>query len=272
MSELHFGDCMKLMKKIPDNFVDLILCDLPYGTTNCRWDTVLPLKKLWQQYKRIIKPSGAIVLTATQPFATQLIHSNIEQFRYDIIWKKNIPTGFLNANKMPLRKHELVLIFYESMPIFNPQMTHNHLPQHSFDKNKVKNKSFKIDGDVYGKTKPTMNPGGSTSRFPTSVIEIPDIGRTSKERTGHPTQKPIALMEWLIKTYTNENMMVLDNCIGSGTTAIACDNLNRQWIGIDLDQEFFKKALERINLNRSMLSKPLLFLNEQNKIAKEYMT
>jgi site-specific DNA-methyltransferase (adenine-specific) len=170
---------------------------------------------------------------------------------------------------MPLRNHELVLVFYESLPVFNPQMTQGHPPKHSFDKNKSKGKKRgdKLDGEVYGVTKPTKSSGGSTSRFPTSVIEIPDIGRTAKERIGHPTQKPVSLMEYLIKTYTNQGMMVLDNCMGSGTTAVACDILDRQWIGMEKDSDFFKKSVERINLNRSSLSKPLLVINTENTAA-----
>lgn len=231
------GDCLEIMEAIDNDSIDMILCDLPYGSTQNKWDKVIDLEKLWVQYKRIVKPNSPIVLTATQPFASHLISSNPKQFRYDLIWEKNKVSGFLNANRMPLRKHEIILVFYDKLPIYNPQKTIGHKPVNSFTKNTG-------DGSNYGKTK-LVKGGGQTDRHPTSIVSFPVVNNDSKDKF-HPTQKPVELFEWLIKTYTNEGMIVLDNCIGSGTTAIACKNTKRNFIGIELDEEYCEIARKRL--------------------------
>lgn len=237
--KIILGDCLEVMKSIPDESVDMILCDLPYGVTaQNKWDVIIPFDELWTAYKRITKKNAAIVLTATQPFASQLIMSNPKMFRYDLIWEKNKSTGFLNAKKMPLRRHELVLVFYRKSPIYNPQKTTGHKPVNSFTKHTS-------DGTNYGQTKVGIKGGGQTDRYPTSILEFPVVNNDSESKS-HPTQKPVELFEWLIKTYTREGMVVLDNCLGSGTTAVACKNLNRRYIGIEKDEGYWKTATERL--------------------------
>jgi site-specific DNA-methyltransferase (adenine-specific) len=230
------------MSTIPDKTVDMVLCDLPYGVTaQNKWDIVIPFHDLWAAYKRVCKPNAAIVLTATDPFASQLIVSNLSWYRYDWSWVKNKSTGFLNAKKMPLRRHERVLVFYQNLPTYNPQKTLNCSPVHAYSK---KNTNQSIDGPNYGQTKPVSG-GGSTERYPTSVLYFPVVNNDSPDRI-HPTQKPVPLFEYLIKTYTNENDLVLDNCIGSGTTAIACINSNRRYLGIESNPVYHEKCVNRI--------------------------
>jgi len=212
------------------------------GLTQNKWDQVIQLDLLWTQYERIIKDNAAIVLTAVQPFASQLIMSNTKLFRYDWIWLKNKTSGFLNANKMPLRAHEHVLVFYKKLPIYNPQKTTGHKPVNSYTKH--------TESTNYGKTKLGFKGGGATDRYPTSILEFPVVNNDSKEKF-HPTQKPVEMFEYLIKTYTNEGMIVLDNCAGSFTTAVACDNLNRNWICIEKEKEFCDWGSERIAKNIS---------------------
>lgn len=233
------GDCLNVMNDIDDDSIDMILCDLPYGVTSQnKWDVIIPFDPLWKCYKRIAKKNAAIVLTASQPFASQLIVSNPKMFRYDLIWQKNKKTGFLNAKKMPLRSHEHILVFYKSLPIYNPQKTKGHRPVNSYTKNTS-------DGTNYGETKIGLQGGGQTDRYPHSIIDFPVVNNDSKDKF-HPTQKPVDLFKYLIKTYTNENMLVLDNCIGSGTTAIAALECNRNFIGIEKDNEYYEKCKERI--------------------------
>ena len=241
--ELIQGDCLEKMKDIPDKSVDMILCDLPYGTTQCKWDTVIPFELLWEQYRRIIKDNAAIVLTASQPFTSALVMSNLRMFRYCYTWIKNKKTGFLNSKKQPLRQTEDVAIFYNNQPTYNPQKTTGHKPVNSFTKHTS-------DGETLGKTKTGIKGGGQTDRYPTNIIETSVVNNdNSNGDKFHPTQKPVALFEYLIKTYTNEGDLVLDNCMGSGTTGVACRNLNRNFIGIELDTEYFKIAEKRINEN-----------------------
>ena len=226
------GDCLELMKDIPDGSVDMILCDLPYGTTRNKWDSVIPLEPLWEQYERIIKDNGAIVLTAQTPFDKVLGASNLNMLRYEWIWQKEAGTGFLNAKKMPLKDHENILVFYKKLPTYNPQMRTGFKPY------EIKKGHH---GSNYGKDKGTVTVSGG-ERYPLTVISF------SRDKNKlHPTQKPLALMEYLIKTYSDEGETVLDNCMGSGTTGIACKNLSRNFIGIELDEEYFKIATERIN-------------------------
>lgn len=237
-NKIYNMDCIEGMKQISDESIDFIFCDLPYGVTNNDWDSIIPLDELWEQYNRIIKNNGAIALTAVQPFTSLLVASNYKMFRYEWIWKKNKSTGFLNAKKMPLKQHESVLIFYKKLPIYNPQKTTGHKPVNSFTKHTS-------DGTNYGKTKKGIKGGGQTDRYPTSILEIPVINNDNKEKF-HPTQKPVELVEYFIKTYTNEGDTVLDNCMGSASTAIASIKTNRHFIGFENNQEYYIKASERI--------------------------
>lgn len=235
---LYQGDCLEVMKEIKDKSIDMILCDLPYGiTARNKWDEIIPFESLWNQYERIIKPNGSIVLTCSQPFTSMLLMSNKKLFKYSLVWQKTTPTGFLNAKKMPLRTHEDILVFYKSLPTYNPQKTTGH-------KRKVSKAEHKINcvkTTDYGEHGLTTY--DSTERYPTSVLSF----STDKQKSAlHPTQKPVALFEWLIKTYTNEGELVLDNCIGSGTTAIACINTKRNFIGFELNTTYCGVANKRI--------------------------
>lgn len=239
-------DCLEGMKYVPDKSVDLILADLPYGTTACKWDSIIPFEPLWTEYERIIKDNGAIVLTACQPFTSKLIASNFKIFRYEWIWKKgNHVTGFPNANRMPMKNHENVCVFYKKLPTYNPQGVQHIKPVLVRNSPNMKvmgkrnNDSLKKHHVVKKKN------------YPKSVIDFPrDIG------TFHPTQKPIALFEYLVRTYTNEGDTVLDNCMGGFTTAVACDNTGRNWIGFELEHEYCENGRGRINENRKSLALP----------------
>ena len=234
--ELYNGDCLEAMKSIPDKSIDMILCDLPYETTRNRWDKMIDLEKLWEQYERIIKDNGAIVLFAQTPFDKVLGVSNLKLLRYEWIWEKTTATGHLNAKKMPMKAHENILVFYKKLPKYNPIKTTGHTPVHSYTKHQD-------DGSNYGKTKAGISGGGSTERYPRSVQKF----KTDKQKEAlHPTQKPVELLEYLIKTYTDENELVLDNCMGSGSTGVACVNTNRNFIGMELDNNYFNIAKERI--------------------------
>jgi site-specific DNA-methyltransferase (adenine-specific) len=239
INEIILGDCLELMPQIESKSIDMILCDLPYGVTNREeWDILIPFDKLWLNYERIIKDNGAICLTATEPFRTKLISSNFKLFKYDLIWVKNKTTGFLNAKKQPLRKHESILVFYKNQPKYNPQKTTGHKPVNSFTHHEG------AATLIYGQTKAGIKGGGQTDRYPTSILEFPVVNNT-KEKI-HPSQKPIELFEYLIKTYTDENDLVLDNCVGSGTTCLAAKNLNRNYIGMEKEEKFFNLAKERL--------------------------
>lgn len=243
--QLIHGDCLEKMKDIPDKSIDMILCDLPYGVTKVKWDTVIPFEPLWEQYERIIKPNGAIVLFSTQPFTTDLICSNRNMFRYEIVWEKTQKTGFYNANKMPLKGHENILVFYKSLPTYNPQK----YTVKRKDVGRVRNK--KADRCVlYGRVE-AQDWVETGQRYPHDVIHFSNwngalFGKTEKA-TKHPTQKPVPVLEYLIKTYTNEGDTVLDNCMGSGSTGVACVNTGRDFIGIELDDNYFQIAEKRIN-------------------------
>lgn len=240
-SYIKQGDCIELMQEISDKSIDLILCDLPYGITKNKWDKQINLEKLWLEYKRIIKDNGVIALFCQGKFFSDLINSNREWYRYDLVWDKVIISGFLNAYRMPLRRHEQIAIFYKHLPTYNPQMTYGHKPIHNTGKLNPLKKEVNHN---YGKfTRAIMKRVGKTDRMPTSIIRI------SKSHPGacnHPTEKPVELLEYLIKTYTNENEVVLDNCIGSGSTAVACIRTNRKYIGYELEKEYFDIAIKRI--------------------------
>ena len=236
------GDCLELMKDIPDGSVDMILADLPYGTTAIKWDAIIPFEPLWEQYERIIKDNGAIALTGQEPFSSHLRMSNIKDYRYDWKWDKVVGSNFVNARRMPLKAYEDVMIFYKKQPTYNPQMTLRE--KRNF---RVSGKSRAVSNQVNG-VKQLSGVASDKMKYPTNKIKI---NRLEKELNSkhviHPTQKPVALMEYLIKTYTNEGDTVLDNVMGSGTTGVACKKLNRNFIGMELDEEYFKIATERIN-------------------------
>ncbi len=239
INKVYNEDCIgeKGMCLIEDKSVDMILCDLPYGSTQNKWDSIISLNELWYHYNRIIKDNGAIVLTAQTPFDKVLGCSNLKMLRYEWIWEKTTATGHLNAKKMPMKAHENILVFYKKLPTYNPQKTFGHTPVHNYTK-------YQDDGSNYGTTKVGINGGGSTERYPRSVL----LFSTDKQKEAiHPTQKPIALFEYLIKTYSNENEIVLDNCMGSFTTAIACINTNRNYIGFENDDKYYNLGQERIN-------------------------
>lgn len=239
---LMLGDCLERMKEIPDGSVDMILCDLPYGTTQCKWDSVLDLDRLWEQYKRVAKPNAAIVLFAQTPFDKVLGCSNLSMLKYEWIWEKTAATGHLNAKKMPMKAHENILVFYDKTPAYNPQMLYEQKPTNNFTKRNG-------DGECYGSTV-EISGGGSTTRYPRSV----QVFKSDKQKVSlHPTQKPLALCEYLIKTYTEEGQVVLDNTMGSGTTGVACVNTKRNFIGIEMDENYFKIATNRINTSKENL-------------------
>ena len=236
MIDLINGDCLEKMRDIPDGSVDMILCDLRYGTTACKWDTVIPFEPLWKEYKRVAKDNAAIVLTASQPFTTALISSNMKDFRYCWVWDKTRGSNFATAKIQPMKSHEDVCVFYKKKPTYNPQYWFSK-PY----KTKSKQRSNPIQGLERGMSfcHETISENGE--RYPLSIIQL------KKDNSKvHPTQKPVALMEYLIKTYTNEGDLVLDNCMGSGTTGVACVNTGRRFIGIELDENYFKIAKERI--------------------------
>lgn len=230
------GDCLELMKDISDKSIDMILCDLPYGTTRNKWDSVIPLDKLWKQYERIIKENGAIVLFSAEPFTSLLITSNMQRFRYDLIWAKTQGSDFLNANRKPLRSHENICVFYKKQPTYNPQKTEGK-PYKAKSGETTSSNFGKFNGNHH-----TENKDGK--RCPLTVLNFSGEHNNGKQ---HPTQKPVALLEYLIKTYTNEGDVVLDNCMGSGSTCVACVNTNRNYIGFEKEPKYFEIAKERLN-------------------------
>ena len=248
INKILHGDCLELMKDIPSGSIDMILADLPYGTTACKWDSIIPLEPLWSEYKRIIKDNGAIVLTASQPFTTKLISSNYEMFKYDWVWNKRKATGHQLVKKQPLRLKEDVVVFYKQQPIYNPQMTEGK---------PYKSKPRKVNKDgVYGQVGEHRNDNNGI-RYPKNIIEFSFVHKPM-----HPTQKPIELFEYLIKTYTNEGDLVLDNTAGSGTTAIACLNTNRQFIVMEKEQKYYDIILKRVGDFNKKFEPQTLFGNE----------
>jgi site-specific DNA-methyltransferase (adenine-specific) len=249
--QLYNGDCLEEMKKIEHESVDMVLTDPPYGTTACKWDTVIDLDKMWEQLKRIIKPNGAIVMTASQPFTTTLISSNMKIFKYCWVWEKNLKTGNLNARRMPMGGHEDVVVFCKKSPTYNPQKRQRTTELPSGNKKNSKT-------TVYGSQQEYYINNQSDKISPDTVIKGIKCVHNSSGKL-HPTQKPVALMEYLIKTYTNENETVVDFTMGSGTTGVACVNTNRNFIGIELDEEYFKIAQERIQKAQKEKSRENLF-------------
>ena len=236
-NKIYLGDCLEVMRDIPNKSIDMILCDLPYGTTACKWDTIIPFEPLWEQYKRIIKDNGAIVLTASQPFTSKLVMSNVKMFKYEWIWIKNRGSNFALANKMPIKEHENVLVFYKNLPTYNP----------------IKQKRAETGKQ---RVKTIINPSTVSENYGGVVLQegkiygklrLPSSWQKFNCEVGlHPTQKPVSLFEYLIKTYTNEGDLVLDNCIGSGTTAVAAKHLKRSFIGIEILPDYVKIAKERL--------------------------
>ena len=233
MIDLRQGDCLELMKDIPDGSVDAIITDPPYGTTACKWDSVIPFEPMWEQLNRIIKPNGAIVLFGSEPFSSALRMSNIKNYKYDWVWDKNKGSNYATAKKMPLKTHEIISVFQQKINYF-PQMR----------KGKMRNKkSYSKGGGVYGNLKTDNKDNYNDDYFPTSILKFSNASQKGKV---HPTQKPVDLLEYLIKTYTNDGETVLDFTMGSGSTGVAAKNLNRNFIGIELDEEYFEIAKKRI--------------------------
>ena len=253
--ELIQGDCLEKMKDIPDKSIDMILCDLPYGTTKCKWDVVIPFDKLWEQYNRVVKSNGCIALFGTEPFSSALRLSNLSAYRYDWYWQKDKAANFLFGNKMPLKVIEVISVFYSKLPMYNPQKEINprgtskrHL---SPNPSKISKNVKDVMGDSWKETEMDETQNYHGKNYEPDKLLPKQLIYFSREQRGkvHPTQKPVALMEYLIKTYTNEGDLVLDNCMGSGTTGVVCKSLNRNFIGIELDPEYFKIAEKRINEN-----------------------
>ena len=233
MIKLYKGDCLEVMKDIPDKSVDMILCDLPYGTTACKWDTIIPFDDMWERLNKLIKTNGAIVLFGSEPFSTKLRYSNLKMFKYDWIWNKKIPSGMSYARFQPMRQTENISVFCKSKTVYNPQMIKRDKPIKGGGMSKgetTNNQKLKALHKTY------------EYKNPINIIEFDKIRKGSL----HPTQKPVALLEYLIKTYTKEKETVLDNCMGSGSTGVACKHTNRRFIGIELDDNYFEIAKKRI--------------------------
>ena len=253
LDRIYNMDCLEGMKQIPDGTIDAVICDLPYGVLNGEseggsWDTIIPFEPLWAEYRRVCKPTAAIVLFAQGMFTADLMHSNPKMWRYNLIWKKGDRcSGFLNANRMPLRNHEDIVVFYDKLPTYNPQMRTgfpNHTRGHG---------GGKLKNGCYGKFDPwARSEVITTEKFPLSIIDIAKEHDVNKQF--HPTQKPVDLLRYLVLTYTNEGDTVLDNCMGSGTTAIACIKEHRHFIGFELNKEYFDKACKRIDLEQRQLT------------------
>ncbi len=252
-NSLIHADCLDAMKYIESKSIDMILCDLPYGTTKCKWDTIIPFEPLWKQYERIIKKNGAIVLFGSEPFSSNLRMSNLKMYKYDWYWDKKHGANFAQANKRPLKNIETISVFYKTQPTYNAQKTNNpkgEEKRHTYSPSKQK--------EVFvGQVSMTADYAKSGKEYePDKLLPKCLIAFSREHRPQHPTQKPVALCEYLIKTYTNENEVVLDNCAGSFTTAVACDNTNRNWICIEKEEEYCNIGLTRINDNRERLSLP----------------
>ena len=252
LNKLILGDCLEKMNDIPDGSVDMICTDLPYevlhkNNPHAQWDRIIPFEPLWEQYERIIKDNGAIVLFAQGMFTAQLMMSNPKLYRYSLVWDKVLKTGFLNSKKMPLRQHEDICVFYKQLPTYNPQMVKCEPHKRNHSKGNGKHREVNRCYGNYVET-PTII---SDEKFPTSIISIPKEHINGKSY--HPTEKPVDLISWLIRTYSNEGDVILDNCIGSGTTAISCLREHRHWIGFESNKEYYDKACERIHNEQAQL-------------------
>lgn len=247
LNTIYLNDCLRGMIEIPEKSIDMILCDLPYGTTQLKWDIIIPFDKLWQQYERVIKDNGAILLTGSQPFSTDIINSNRKLFRYEIIWEKTMKSGFLDANRRPLKSHENILVFYKKQPIYNPIKTPS-LQKAGRVRVSTDNRS-----NHYGAVQGSLYKDDGT-RHPTTVVKISNwngaLFGCTKNSVKHPTQKPVELFEYLIKMFTNQGGVVLDNCMGSGTTAIACINQGRNFIGFECNDDYYNESIKRIEKHK----------------------
>lgn len=239
INEIYLGDCLELIPKhVEDKSIDMVFCDLPYGTTQNKWDSVIPLDKLWSEYKRVIKDNGAIVLFAQTPFDKVLGASNLKMLKYEWVWEKTQATGHLNAKKMPMKAHENILVFYKKLPTYNPQKTTGHKPMNSgVRRSSLKNENYNEINKV------DLPFGGDTDRYPRTVLEF----KSDKQKNYlHPTQKPLSLIEYMIKTYTNEDDLILDNTCGSGTTGLGAKNLGRNFIMMEQDPKYYEIACKRV--------------------------
>ena len=244
IDKIYNMDCLEGMKQIPDGTIDAVICDLPYGTTANKWDSVIPLDMLWEQYRRICKPNAPIVLFGQQPFTSALVMSNPDWFKYEWIWEKEKGTGWLNAKLEPMRKHEIISVFYQSRPTYNPIMRQGN----PYSKGQTGTSSN------YGKVRDDIVTSTDGDRYPESVLHFTRDTQNGQEDAIHPTQKPVDLLRYLVLTYTNEGDTVLDNCMGSGTTAIACIKERRHFIGFELSKEYFDKAVRRIKAEQAQLT------------------
>ena len=247
LDTIYNEDCLTGMQRIPDGSVDCIICDLPYGTTACKWDSVIPFEPLWEQYKRVTKPNAAIVLFGSEPFSSYLRLSNLDMYKYDWIWDKVRPVGQLNAKKQPMRQHETISVFYRKQPTYNPQM-HPYRQPAKFNKQE---KGSVKDSDCYGKQydfESHIMPDDLS--YPRSIITERTVLNNSKDKVAHPTQKPVDLIAYLIRTYSNPGDTILDNTIGSGTTAVAALREKRHFIGFELNRDYYDIALRRIKLEQ----------------------
>ena len=235
LDAVYNEDCLEGMKRIPDKSIDMILCDLPYGTTNCEWDTIIPLEPLWEQYKRIIKDHGAILLFAQIPFLIKLGASNLKWLRYKWTWDKRYSTGFLNCHRMPMKAHEDILVFYKHLPKYNPQKIKLDKP--------IKRLKPARESEIYQQKVISASGGIYSDKFPADVLRH----KVAQNPKSHPTEKPVDLLEFLIKSYTDEGEVVLDNACGSGSTLVAAKNTNRHYIGFEINEKYYKIAKERLN-------------------------
>lgn len=254
---LMLGDCLKLMKDIPDNSIDMVLCDLPYGITRCKWDCALPLDQLWEQYNRIVKENGAVVLFGAEPFSSYLRISNIRDYKYDWVWDKVVSRGFLNAKKQPLRGYENLSVFYKKQCTYHPQITHGHT-------RKVSTVRKENNYEGYNKNTKTTS-YDSTDRYPRNIIKF---STDTQKSHLHPTQKPLSLCEYMINTYTDPGNTVLDNCMGSATTGVACMNLDRDFIGMELEEKYFEISVNRMKENNAEEKCNFTLYKEKEKVKE----
>lgn len=241
LDKIYNMDCLEGMKMIPDGSVDCVICDLPYGVTECKWDAVIPFNILWEEYRHVCKENAAIILFGTEPFSSHLRLSNLKYYKYDWVWNKRNCSGFLNAKKQPLRSNELISVFYKKQCTYNPQMSLDRKPRKWSGLHKTYS-------SLYSKTGIFLcNTSAKDLAYPKTVLNFTGVVNNSKEKVGHPTQKPLELIRYLVRTYTNEGDIILDNCMGSGTTAVACIKEHRHFIGFETDKGYFDIANKRIN-------------------------
>lgn len=250
LNKIYNEDCLEGMKRVPDGSVDCVICDLPYevlnrGNEKAQWDKIIPIEPLFKEYWRIAKPNAPIILFCQGMFTAQLMMAEPKTWRYNLIWQKDRPTGFLNAKKMPMRSHEDIAVFYRALPTYNPQMSQG-VPSHS----RGHNKGVAKGNACYGSYNNESYSEATTEKYPTSVLYF----AKEKQNDMHPTQKPVALIQYLVRTYSNEGDTILDNCMGSGTTAIACIREKRNFIGFELNKDYYDKACERIKLEQAQLT------------------